>query len=217
ACPCFARQDGSGLPARRRSGAKAQAHGGVGPLLRRGHQGCGAGASAMKRAEKVLLAGLEEANRLFVAGEDAGRRGVIAALNAVLQFLESYEGTIDHRQPIGELLNALLSLGQGQVLPLLKPRKRRKSEGRAPASAARESDIGKVAFTVHQLCETGMDTDEACEMAAKVCREAGVKPSRRGKGQELEATARTVRGWCEKIAEDVARNTVAAKTFDRLR
>jgi hypothetical protein len=56
---------------------------------------------------------------------------------------------------------------------------------------------------------------------AKVCREAGIKPGRKGakdsQGQEPEITGRTVRGWCEKIAEDVGHHLQAAQTSDRLR
>jgi integrase len=43
-CACEPRQDGSGLPARQRSGKKAQAHGGVDLLLRAWCRSCGAAA-----------------------------------------------------------------------------------------------------------------------------------------------------------------------------
>jgi hypothetical protein len=48
-----------------------------------------------------------------------------------------------------------------------------------------------------------------------------MKPERSGakdrQGQEPEITGRTVRGWCEKIAEDVGHHLQAAQTSDRLR
>jgi hypothetical protein len=167
---------------------------------------------------KVLFAGLEQANRVYVEEKDAGRRGVTAAQIAVVDFLRSFAGTIDLCQPFSGVLSALVSLEEGQVLELLKPQQR---SGRAPASPARESDMGVAVATVHQLCETGMEPAEAYEMAAKVCREAGLKPSRKGakgsQGQEPIVTTRTVRGWCEKIAEDVGRHSAAAKAFDHQR
>ena len=165
-----------------------------------------------------LFEGLREAYRLFEEGKDAARLGVIEALNVVIKFLSFFDGTIDHRQPLVSLINALASLEEGNVLPLLKPHPR---PGRRPASPARESDKALAAGTVHRLCETGLDIKEACEKVAKVCREAGIKPGRKGakdsRGQEPEITGRTVRGWCEKIAEDVGHHLQAAQTFDRLR
>jgi hypothetical protein len=165
----------------------------------------------------VLFAGLQEANRLFVEGKDAGRLGAIEALNTVAQFLLYFEGTTDLRQPFIALLNALVSLNDGQVLPLLEPYRR---PSRPPASAVRQNVQAMAAITVHRLRETGLNINEAYEKVAQVCREAGVKPGRSGKdslGQEPEITARTVRFWCEKIEEDVGRHSEAAKAFDRLR
>ena len=37
-----------------------------------------------------------------------------------------------------------------------------------------------VAGTVHRLCQTGLAINEAREKVAKVCREAGIKPGRKG-------------------------------------
>jgi hypothetical protein len=163
-----------------------------------------------------LFDGLREAYRLFVEEKDAGRRGVIEALNVVTEFLRSSPGTTGHRQPFTHLLNALLSLDKGDVRPLLKPARR---SGRSPASAARESDKAPAAGTVHQLCQTGLDPDEAYALVAKACRDSGMKPERSGAKdrQEPEITGRTVRGWCEKIAEDFGHHLQAAQTFDRMR
>jgi hypothetical protein len=74
--------------------------------------------------------GLQKANRPFIEGKDAGRVGVIEALNVVIEFLSFFDGTIDHRQPLVSLINALVSLEEGNVLPLLKPHPR---PGRRPA------------------------------------------------------------------------------------
>jgi hypothetical protein len=67
-----------------------------------------------------LFEGLLAANRLFVEKKDAGRHGVIEAINVVTQFLKFFEGTTDHCQPLTALSNALLSLEEGDVLSLLK-------------------------------------------------------------------------------------------------
>jgi hypothetical protein len=164
-----------------------------------------------------LFANLEEANRLFVAGKDAGRNGAIEALNAVVQFLLFFDGTTHLRQPLTALINALVSLNDGQVLPLLE---RQRRSGRSPASAARENDMATAAFIVHRLCQTGVEPNEAYERVAKVCREAGVKPARKGTknspGQEAEVTGRTVRYWCDKIKADIGCRSPAAQTFKRL-
>jgi hypothetical protein len=78
-----------------------------------------------------------------------------------------------------------------------------------------------VAATVNGLVDTGLDVNEAYKRVAQVCREAGITPGRKGakdsRGQEPEITDRTVRGWCEKIAEDVGHHLQAAQSFDRLR
>jgi hypothetical protein len=170
----------------------------------------------------ILIAGLREANRLFEEGKDAGRKGVIAAVSAVIEFILPFQRmTRDNwLAPLTSLQSALLNLDDGEALPLLRP-VRRPVGGRSLASAARESAKAMVAGTMHRLCETGLDTKEACEGVAKVCREAGFKPGRKGakdsRGQEPEVTARTVRGWWEKIAEDVGRHSQAAQLFDHLK
>jgi hypothetical protein len=168
---------------------------------------------SINEALDFLLKGLLGANRLFVEEKDAGRRGVIEALNVVTQFLKFVESTTDHCQPLTALSNALLSLEEGDVLPLLKPAEGR--PGRRPASAASESDKAMAVVTAESLLETGITKKEADNRVAGVCREAGIKPGRKGakdsQGQEPEVTARTVRSWREKIAEDVGRHLQAAQ------
>jgi hypothetical protein len=168
-------------------------------------------------ALEFLFKALKVANSLFVEGKDAGRLGAIEALNSVVQFLMFFKGTTDLRQPFTALLNALENLNNGQVLPLLE---RQRRSGRSPASAAKDSHKALAECTVRRLRETGLGKKEAYEKVAQVCREAGIKPGRKGRdspSQEPEITGRTVRGWCEKIAEDVGRHLQAAQTLDRLR
>jgi hypothetical protein len=156
----------------------------------------------------MLSDGLREATRLFEEGKDAGRRGVIEALNVVSVFLSFFEDPNDYRRPFTNLINALLSLDKGKVTPLLTPVRR---SGSPPATLMRESDIGLVAATVKSLADDGLDRNEAYERVAKVCREAGIKP---GRGRNPQVTARTVRGWCEGVAVDVGRHSHTAQTFD---
>jgi hypothetical protein len=78
-----------------------------------------------------LFRGLHEANQRFIEGEDAGRLGVIAAVSTTIEFLSFFESTTDLRQPLTAMLNAVVSLDDGGLPPLLKPVRR---PGRRPAS-----------------------------------------------------------------------------------
>jgi hypothetical protein len=152
--------------------------------------------------------------------KDSGRHGVIKALNVVTEFLLRFEDTHDHRLPFTYLLDALLSLDEGLVQPLLK-QARRPRGGRSPVPPGIESCQGLAAATVQRLVDTGLNQKEAREKVAKVCRDAGIKPGRKGvddsPGQDPETTGRTVYGWCKKIKADVGRRSVAAQTFDLIR
>jgi hypothetical protein len=173
--------------------------------------------SAPDRVEIVLinenirffLDRLREANRLCVEGENGGRPGVIAALITITDFLNLFPGTTDHQHPFGRLINALLSLDDNRVLPLLKPRRR---SGRPYDSAAKEIDKAWAVATAGWLQETGLEGDVADSRVAQTCSAAWLKP--RGRGHKV--TGRTVRGWRGEIAEDVDRHSVAARIFDKL-
>jgi hypothetical protein len=158
-----------------------------------------------------FLDGLLAANRLFEKGNDGGRLGAIEALNAVWKFLHPILGTHDHRQPIVALLNALTSLDEGTVLPMLDPKEA--GPGRRPASAARNCAKGMAVATVARLQEAGMETG-AYRRVAKICREAGFTP---GRGRNPHVTERTLIGWKEEIEADTGRRSDAAMTFYRLK
>jgi hypothetical protein len=153
---------------------------------------------------------LREANRLFVEGKDAGRSAAIAALVAVTDFLRLFPGATDHQQPFGLLISALLSLDDNNVLPLLKPRRRR---GRPYDSAAREIAKAWVVATARWLQEAGVEREVSYSRVAQTCRKAGLKP---GRGREPQVTGLTVRHWREEIDADFSRHSNAARTFDRL-
>jgi hypothetical protein len=129
---------------------------------------------SINEALEFLLRGLHEANQQFIEGRDAGRLGVIAAVSTTIEFLSFFENTTDLRQPLIALLSAVMSRDDGNVPSLLKPHPR---PGRPPASPARESDKALAAGTVHRLCQTGLDPEEAYAMVAKACRDSGLPPS----------------------------------------
>jgi hypothetical protein len=69
-------------------------------------------------------------------------------------------------------------------------------------------------FVVERLIDMGLDRELAYGKVALVCKKTGVRPGRKGaRDQKAEMTARTVRGWCEKIAEDVGCHSRAGRHF----
>jgi hypothetical protein len=168
--------------------------------------------AALNAAFDLLYSALREAKRLFEAGDNAGREGVIHALENLLKFLSRFQPVLDEglNAPLGSLLSALLSLDDGRVLSLLKPVLAR---GRSRASAIRDSLKGAAAFTVMRLRAAGRTAPDARKDVAHVFHNAGVKAAR---GQYPKITSRTVRGWCEEVAADVGRHGQAAQTFELL-
>jgi hypothetical protein len=150
---------------------------------------------------------LREASRL------EGRSSAVEALLAVSEFLFAISGREEllHRRPLNELVSALISLNDGKVLPLLEPVRR---SGRPRNSVAKEGAKAIAAYVVKRLCETGLDANEAYERVALVCRKAGVRPGRKGSGnQKGEMTTRTVQERCEAISADVGCYSRAGRHF----
>jgi hypothetical protein len=165
------------------------------------------GATPLEQAVFCLQDKLQEASLL------EGRSGAIEALLAVSEFLSAISGREEllHQRPLNELVSALSSLNDGKVLPLLEPVRR---SGRPRNSVAKEGAKAIAAYVVKRLCETGLDANEAYERVALVCRKAGVRPGRKGSGnQKGEMTARTVREWCEAISADVGCYSRAGRHF----
>jgi hypothetical protein len=76
-----------------------------------------------REAFEFLYEGLREAKRRFETGKNAGRDGVLHALDTLLLFLVGVgppknEGLLS---PLVNLLNSLYALDENNVLPLLKP------------------------------------------------------------------------------------------------
>jgi hypothetical protein len=167
---------------------------------------------AITEAFDFLDAGLREAKQRFQTGEHGGRDGSIHALETVIKFLSLYE-TVQTEAlyaPLSALFNALMSLDDGEVQPILRKAKRK---GRGRASAGRESFKGIIAATVHGLSEDGVLLAEAFELVASHLNKEGILAER---GRFPKITARTVRGWYEGVAADVGRHVEAAQTFDLL-
>jgi hypothetical protein len=168
--------------------------------------------AALNAAFDFLYGGLRDAKKLFDTGDKGSREGAIHALEILLKFLSRFQPVLDQglNAPLIALFNALLSLNDGNVLPMLKPVPPR---GRSRASGIRDSLRGAAAFTVTRLCATGRSAPDAHADVARVVRDAGVKAAR---GRYPTITGRTVRGWCEEVAADIGRCGEAAQTFDLL-
>jgi hypothetical protein len=166
---------------------------------------------SLNEALAYLFHELGKASELHQTDGNAGREGTIHSVETLLKFLSLFAPVISSRlhAPLAVLFDALMSLDDGKVLPLLKPTNK---NGRTRASALRGSLIGAAAFTVRRLTETGMLAPTAHEAVAHKLKGIGVTPAR-GRGR---LTARTVRGWCQEVRTDIGRHGESAQTYDEL-
>jgi hypothetical protein len=164
----------------------------------------------IEAAFNELYKGLVEAKQLFDQTNE--REAAIHALECVLKFLEKSSKVQSYglHAPLVALFDALMSLDDGEVRPILKKALR---TGRGRASALRDSIKGAAAFTVKALHATGLPMPAAYKQVARLLQKAGVTAER---GRYQGITVRTVRGWCEDVAADVSRQGEAAQTFDLL-
>ena len=158
-----------------------------------------------------LFAWLRVAGQQYDDEADGGRAAAFTTTGGMSQFIELFRsGVAEHLNvPILKLLDALAALEENNVLPILKPVKRR---GRAVASHAYRSLKGHVAGTVMRLIKLELDPEQARELVAKELIKLGVRPER-GKG---DITANTVRHWCDEVASDVGRRGAAAIMYDMI-
>ena len=108
--------------------------------------------------------------------------------------------------PLMALESALLALDEGVTEPLLKPVRQGKA-GRPRAAQLRQEFLGTVVFTVQQLRAVGYSLPEAHKVVADDLNHVGAKPDRGSN----RFTSRTVRDWCERVAEDVGCHLPAAR------
>jgi hypothetical protein len=160
----------------------------------------------------TLFDGLREANRRFLDVNDSGRDGTIHAIEAMIKFLSRFAPVLNEslHVPLANLMNAMMSLDDGAVAPMLKPIRHR---GQARASAFRESMIGAAAFAAKSLIDAGHSKSEAYSFVARTLDAVSMKASR---GRFPSITASTVHKWHDNVAADIDYKGEAAKSFREL-
>lgn len=158
-----------------------------------------------------LFAHLREARRQFEQEGDAGRAGAFTALGALWQFVALFErpNAETLQIPVLRLLDALVSLDNNSVSPIVEPTRRR---GRGGSSHAHLALKGSAAGTVRRLVAAGLNRSDAEEKVAAQLRQRGVR-AKRGSGN---VTAATVRNWCNEVSSDVSRQGTAAQVCDTM-
>jgi hypothetical protein len=166
----------------------------------------------VNRAFDMLYAGLREAKRNFENGAESGREGVLQALQAAIIFLTKFRIVVNGglHAPFLKLLEALSQLEEGESHPLLRAQK---FPGRKKSDNIRQSIIGATVYTVSRLTTCGLTLPNAHKEVSTILQNAGV---RSGRGRFKNITKRTIRGWCEKVAEDVGNRETAAQTIIEL-
>jgi hypothetical protein len=157
---------------------------------------------------RFLFGDLRTASALFHHSKNHGRDGAIKAVGAAWRLVALFKQP--HAEllplPLVELQDALTALDNNNVVPILKPIRRK---GRAVSSGARAALKGRGAGAVAQLMEAGLSRQEACTRVATLLVKLGVRPER-GSGQ---VTATTVRHWFDEVAADVGRRGEAAIVY----
>ena len=155
-----------------------------------------------------LFAQLREARRRYDEEGDGGRAGAFMALGAMWKFIVLFDRPHAEQlhTPILSLLDALATLEENNVLPIVKPVPRR---GRAPSSHGHAALKGQAAATVKRLTQAGMPLKEAHKAVARELNKLGVRPER-GSGP---VTPNTVRNWCDEVASDVGWHGTAALMY----
>jgi hypothetical protein len=167
------------------------------------------GPADLERLNEALgaLFGELSFSRRFPPGKAHGRLSTVAALDAVWTFLMRFEPILAEtlHVPLLHLHGALLALNENNVEPLLKPTAAPPG-GRAPDTPARQQLIGSASGAVARLHWTGMARAATHKAVADILNKLGVRPGR----DSARITARTVRGWCERVAADVGGHSIAA-------
>jgi hypothetical protein len=129
--------------------------------------------SQMRDVFNFLYHGLRKAKQRFNSDvQNGGRDGAVHALEYVLKFFDALQRTGIYPLILAEALNAplsrlcddLMSLDDGKVSVMLKPKKTR---GRARGSTFYEGLKAIAVFTVRRLEATGMQPTDARKAVAK--------------------------------------------------
>jgi hypothetical protein len=161
---------------------------------------------------RYLFEELGTAHDVYASGQHLD--GAYGSLCAIVAFLSMFRpvGVEGLFVPLAALESALWALDEGVVEPILKPPRPPKS-GRARSSVLHQELKGVAVYVAHRLCDLGLSQPEAFKAVSDDLKRIGVKPDR-GSG---EIEPRTVRGWCEEVAEDVGHHGTAALRYHALR
>lgn len=168
--------------------------------------------AAVNEALAALFGELRSAQSL-PPSETHERLAAVVALGAVWRFLVQFESALAEglHLPLLSLHGSLQALNENNVAPLLKPTPA-PDGGRAPDSPERQALIGFAAGAVGWLKWTGLSRDAAHKAVADALHKLGIRPGR-GSGR---LKARTVRGWCERVAADVGGQSIAKIQADAM-
>ncbi len=111
--------------------------------------------------------------------------------------------------PLLRLQDALAGLYENNVQPMLRQARRR---GRAKESDAYQVLMGFAAGTAQRLKQAGLGRASAYRRVANILDKSGFKSARGG----APVSERTIRNWCQKVAEDVGSRGTARKSYDRM-
>jgi hypothetical protein len=158
---------------------------------------------------RFFFSDLRRALELFAQSKSGGRAGVVKAMAATWRLVALFRQAYAENSfvPLLQLQDALQALDQNNVAPMLRPINR---SGRSSSLDVRTALRGHAAGTVARLVEANVSPPDARALVAEALLALGVRPERGSK----QITARTVRTWCEEVAEDVGRHRAAAIVYD---
>lgn len=134
------------------------------------------------------------------------RAEAIAAVDAAINLISRFDPGVCENlaAPLLSLNSALTALNFGTVEPVLQP-KRDEKGGNTPDSMERQDLIGTAVATVRGLQWTGLPLKQAHKAVANTLNNV------RFSARSGSVTARTVRYWCEIVAADLGKHSIAAR------
>lgn len=164
------------------------------------------------QALNLLLARLRDGKLLFLEGRDGGRQGTIHALNAILEFLVSFEEPLEESLlvPLVSLASALNDLEHGTVAPVLKTTR---GAGLAPESTTRKGVRAVAVLTLELLRKTSLTQADAATMVATELNRCSVQLL---SGRRRKLTATTIINWRKSISADFKKG-FAAEVFEGMK
>lgn len=160
---------------------------------------------------QLLRERLRAAKAHFESGGTGGRQGAIEALNAVAEFLVSFEDFEQEglAQPVLSVSVALTDADDGIPSQILHVKRK---GGRKPESTGRKGVRAYSALTVDLLMKTGLTRREAAKRTAAKLKLFGVR-KQGGGGPDI--TPETVLAWRDSIKADLG-TTFAAEIYEEM-